>query len=465
MVNERNEMQEGTFKHTYNAKTLKSLNHSLTIPKTLHCNLKNLQILKCFRGCRGGKAVKRKLNRWNIPTYYQPCELKRHASKNSRKRNTSNLVDIKITSINNAVSTNLPSFLITNACHLSNKLDELRAVVDVNNVSVAVITESWLSSDIPDSAINLSSNLTSYRLDRKSPGGGIITYISSKIPTQRLTEFQAEGKEILWLLLKPPRIPRPFSTILLVGVYSPPGQTVESMKEITKTISDGIDSVLCNRPSSGIIITGDFNKLNLDQLCRQFGLRKCVKSPTRGNAILDQILTNMSHLFEPAQHLPPLGRSDHQCLFFKPKQRMKLPPITKKFRPMKPGNLQTLQAEMSKETWESVINAEDVDDKVFIFNTLVTNMLDIAMPEKSVRVHPSDKPWITPFIKNCIKERQPAYTKGDKEKYVALCAKVADLISKAKRRYYQDKAKNNRVYDPAKWWELVIRWELVIVKF
>ena len=95
---------------------------------------------------------------------------------------------------------------------------------------------------------------------------------------------------------------------------------------------------------------------------------------------------------------------------------MKLPPITKKFRPMKPGNLQTLQAEMSKETWESVINAEDVDDKVFIFNTLVTNMLDIAMPEKSVRVHPSDKPWITPFIKNCIKERQSAYTKGDKEK-------------------------------------------------
>ena len=134
---------------------------------------------------------------------------------------------------------------------------------------------------------------------------------------------------------------------------------------------------------------------------------------------------------------------------------MKLPPITKKFRPMKPGNLQTLQAEMSKETWESVINAEDVDDKVFIFNTLVTNMLDIAMPEKSVRVHPSDKPWITPFIKNCIKEWQSAYTKGDKEKYEALCAKVADLISKAKRRYYQDKAKNNRVHDPAKWYRSI----------
>ncbi|CAB4012593.1 Hypothetical predicted protein [Paramuricea clavata] len=90
----------------------------------------------------------------------------------------------------------------------------------------------------------------------------------------------------------------------------------------------------------------------------------------RGNAILDQILTNMSHLFEPAQHLPPLGHSDHQCLLFKPKQWMKLSLITKKFLPMKPGNLQTLQAEMSKETWESVINAEDVDNEVFILISL-----------------------------------------------------------------------------------------------
>ena len=128
----------------------------------------------------------------------------------------------------------------------------------------------------------------------------------------------------------------------------------------------------------------------------------------------------MSHLFELVEHLPPLGRSDHQCLLLKPKQPLKPPPVTKKFRPMKPGNLQTLQVEMCKETWESVTNAVDVDDKV-------ANTLNIAMPEKSVRVHASDKPWITPHIKNYIKARQSAYTKGDKDKYAALCIKVADL--------------------------------------
>lgn len=176
-----------------------------------------------------------------------------------------------------------------------------------------------------------------------------------------------------------------------------------------------------------------------------------------GNTILDQFLTNMPHLFEPVVHLPPLGRSDHQSLLLKPKHRIKLPPVTKKFRPMKPGNLQTLQVEMCKETWESVTNAVDVDDKVSIFNTLVANMLNIAMPEKSVRVHASDKPWITPHIKNYIKERQSAYTNGDKDKYAALCVKVADLISKAKCIYYQDKAKNNRFRDPAKWYRSIYK--------
>ena len=31
------------------------------------------------------------------------------------------------------------------------------------------------------------------------------------------------------------------------------------------------------------------------------------------------------------------------------------------------------------------------------------------------------------------------------------------MISKAKRRYYQDKAKNNRVYDPAKWYRSIYK--------
>ena len=101
----------------------------------------------------------------------------------------------------------------------------------------------------------------------------------------------------------------------MVIVYYPPGQSVENGIEIINYLTDGLDSLLHVRLSTGIIIAGDFNKLNLSRLCNRFGLKKTVSSPTRGKNSLDQILTNMANLYSPAQHLPPLGRSDHQCLY------------------------------------------------------------------------------------------------------------------------------------------------------
>ena len=92
-------------------------------------------------------------------------------------------------------------------------------------------------------------------------------------------------------------------------------------------LTNGIDFILQNYPSAGIIIVGDFNKMKLGTLCNCFDLRKIVKKPTRQNNTLDQIMTNMSPLFQEVQHLPPLGRSDHQCLLLNPKHRTSTRPI------------------------------------------------------------------------------------------------------------------------------------------
>ena len=88
-----------------------------------------------------------------------------------------------------------------------------------------------------------------------------------------------------------------------------------------------MDIALAERPSAGIFVTGDFNKLDLNPLCRLFNLRKQVKSSRRGKNILDQILTNMSDLYDEVLHIPPIGRSDHQRLILPPKTRQKMPPF------------------------------------------------------------------------------------------------------------------------------------------
>ena len=78
----------------------------------------------------------------------------------------------------------------------------------------------------------------------------------------------------MWLQLKPAKSPRPFSCILLVGVYYPPNQTVEAEKEMLRYVSHRLDLFLRDHPSAGLLIVGDFNRLNLSSLCRQFNLRK-----------------------------------------------------------------------------------------------------------------------------------------------------------------------------------------------
>ena len=69
------------------------------------------------------------------------------AQKHQRTHVPANCV--KIPTLSTAPSCATPSILLTNACHLSNKIEELRCVTYVNDTTIAILTESWLSNDIP----------------------------------------------------------------------------------------------------------------------------------------------------------------------------------------------------------------------------------------------------------------------------------------------------------------------------
>ena len=180
-----------------------------------------------------------------------------------------------------------------------------------------------------------------------------------------------------------------------------------------------------------------------------------VHGPTRGNNTLDQILTNMASIYDTAVHLPPLGKSDHQCLLVKPKIQVKVKPILRNVRTMRPRNIAALTIRLNEQNWNQVLNARDVDQKVDIFTQHMTSILDETMPIKRIRMHPSDKPWLTPHLKSVIKDRQRAYSKGDMEKYQQLRTKVSQLISKAKLEYYEGKVATTRTKNPAKWFKSI----------
>jgi hypothetical protein len=72
---------------------------------------------------------------------------------------------------------------------------------------------------------------------------------------------------------------------------------------------------------------------------------------------------------------------------------------------------------------------------------------------RSVKLHPSDKPWITSYIKLSIKKRQQAWVKGDSRQYKFHRNKVSQLCKVARRRFYQERISCMKDTNPTKWWD------------
>ena len=65
--------------------------------------------------------------------------------------------------------------------------------------------------------------------------------------------------------------------------------------------------------------------------------------------------------YEQIQHLPPIGRSDHQTLLLKPKIKEKIKPTVRHIRQMKPENIRSLGLELNLENWDAVYKASDIE--------------------------------------------------------------------------------------------------------
>ena len=94
----------------------------------------------------------------------------------------------------------------------------------------------------------------------------------------------------------------------------------------------------------GILIAGDFNRLQITRLRNNFQLKQIVHFPTRSRRTLDLILTNISEYYQAPIERPLFGLSDHATTELQPKERahMKQPTITIKARDLHPSKRQAM---------------------------------------------------------------------------------------------------------------------------
>ena len=350
---------------------------------------------------------------------------------------------------------NFPKIFLSNTRSMVNKLDEINTVITINKCNIAVITESWLSSNITNALVSIPGYFC-IRKDRPNDqrGGGLCTYIKADLDFVELNDLTDENFETQWFLLKPERLPRGINSIILATVYHPPHNNNNALRN---HLFNSLDSALARFPNAGIIILGDFNQFNPGTLISSFGLKQVVKKPTRRNNILDKVFTSMSENYDSVDILPPIGQSDHSCVLLHSSNQYGSHhhPIYLTKRKCKPANKLAFTKALSTINWSPLYHMDSVTNQLNYFSHILSSTMEVHLPQHKVKKHPKDKPWITEDIKDAISKRQHAWSSGHNIQFKFYRNKVNKLCKSARRKYYNNNILNTMSQDSNKWWKNV----------
>ena len=419
-------------------------------------------LLRRVRGRRGGvkTRVEEARRRYNI----QVCVNMQQSYANQRIRrgvNFSNLINLSNAKSSGTSSHDkhyfVPTIMLSNTMSLAPKVVEVQHFFQRYNVDVGFITETWLKDRINDSVINISG----YNIFRKDrivrEHGGVCIYAREQMKYEILENLQCcNDHEILWIKLNPTRLPRGFTCLIIAVIYHPPGSDCHS---IINHLFQSLTLAESLYPNCSIVIAGDFNRLNVANIKRHFKLKQLVKLPTRGQVTLDKILTNMAEFFSPAEIYPPFGLSDHNTVLVRPKER-EIGQSSRKFvtvRDTRASNKAALGRYLSSIDWASTINSKDnCTGKLDTLTDLIKIGLNHIMPEKVIKVHINDAPWMSTKLKDLIRMRQVAFYSNKNSIQFKFYRNAVNRERKlCKAKYYASKVQDLKGANPRQWWKEV----------
>ena len=110
-----------------------------------------------------------------------------------------------------------------------------------------------------------------------------------------------------------------------------------------------------------------------------------------------------------------------------PAKRVSLRPqkTTIKVRDKRPSNVASLGRFLLNIPWENILSSlRSSDDKLTTFTEIINYGLNTIMPERSIKVNPNDRPWMTSHLKRLILQRQKAFALGNNFMFKLLRNKV-----------------------------------------
>eukprot|EP00794_Sanderia_malayensis_P001260 gene1260-1389_t len=240
-------------------------------------------------------------------------------------------------------------------------MEEMKCFVYEENPDVVLITESWTNENINNAELSLEGYSLEWN-DRKNQRGGCMIYLKEGVTGLNEKLTFTESTETVWCNLIASH------TEIIIGVcYQKPSANAEEEEALHNLIKQACEN------NTEVLICGDFNHrtINWDLLQAQAEGRKLldltqdcfltqhVKEPTRGENILDLVLSNKEEMVENVVVREPFSTSDHNVVAFDLVTEMDLAIWKEEYYSYRNGDYKGMKKYFDKIDWSNEIDIDN----------------------------------------------------------------------------------------------------------
>jgi hypothetical protein len=367
--------------------------------------------------------------------------------------------------------------MMLNSRSLYNKVDNFKSLLYQIGPDAVLVSETWERERQSLDELLLSSQYKTITYCRKQvnnnrqPGGGCaIVFNDNRFIIEMFDVPIPEKVEACWAIFTPKSQDNhtyKVQKIVVGSFYVAPNSTHKQ-----ETIDHIIETIHFSRSlfdgDIHFLLGGDFNRLNISSILDSYGaLKQFVSVPTRNEAILEILLTDLHPFYHPPTTLAPLqvdpykigADGDHNIILMAPliNDQFKIQRIKKSvtIRPVPESKILTFGAEIVEHKWDDVLSESDVNVKVEKFHTYLRNLLDKHFPEKEIKISSLDKKWMSPNLKILHRRVQREFVKHRKsKKWRKLNKTFKRLKRKAIQSFYDNFVSDLKKTNPGKWYQM-----------
>ena len=270
-----------------------------------------------------------------------------------------------------------------------------------------------------------------------------------------------------------------------VALYRSPSQSQDEFEKFAKNLELNQDTASANNPFLTVVL-GDFNaKSNLwyknnkttnecskfDGIASQFGLHQLINEPTHltrnASSSIDLIFTSQPNLvMESDVHSSLHENCHHQITFAKFNLNIYYPPpYEREVWHYQKANSENIRKAIKEFPWERRFANSDVDEKVYLFNKTIKNIVCNYIPHETIVCNDRFPPWINKNIKKLINDKNHVYKSYRQnennlpsfQNFQFLQSKLNSLTEESKHKYHPclSKKLSDPVTSPKSYWSIL----------